>query len=56
MTTAREDADFIKTVISDTLLEKAIEWIVDNMEPDDVFSRERLKSWAEDYNLIGRDE
>jgi len=56
MTTARQDDDFIKSIIPAVLLEMAIQWIVDNMEPDDVFSRERLKSWAEDYNLIGRDE
>ena len=52
MTTAREDADFIKTIISDLLLEKAIEWIVANLSPEDVFSRGQLAWWAKNNNFI----
>ena len=45
-TTTKQDQDFITQMISDTLLENAIEWISNNLEPEDVFSVKDLEYWA----------
>jgi hypothetical protein len=50
MTTIDPEA-FITAVLQGALnsnagLNAAIEWIGDNMEPSDVFSREKLEAWA----------
>lgn len=47
MTTSRQDADFIETIIPQRLLESAIEWIGNNLSPEDVFIKETLESWAD---------
>lgn len=31
----------------DYILDRAVEWIASNMDPEDVFSKEQLKMWAE---------
>jgi hypothetical protein len=46
MTTTIQDRQFINAVIGKSLLEEAIQWIRDNMEPEDVFSQEQLEDWA----------
>lgn len=51
-TTAREDEAFIEAIISTRLLEEAIEWIADRLEPDQVFSIEQLEQWAEGNGFI----
>lgn len=54
-TTSSQDRDFLTTVISTSLLEDSIEWIADNLDPDQVFSDKQLASWAESagYELAG---
>lgn len=47
-TTAAQDREFVETLISSSLLEEAILWIGDNMEPTDVFSDKQLAAWADD--------
>lgn len=47
-TTATQDKNFLHDVIGTGLLECAIDWIKNNLEPEDVFSKEQLESWAED--------
>ena len=51
----REQNDFIKYVISSSLLEEAIDWIGANMPPECVFSSEQLTEWAQD-NYISETE
>ena len=46
-TTIQQDREFIAAVISTSLLEDAIEWIANNLEPEDVFGDARMKEWAE---------
>jgi hypothetical protein len=46
-TTSKQDKDFVDEVIGSSLLEKAIEWIRENMEPEDVFDAKVLQEWAE---------
>lgn len=52
MTTRKEDADFIGTVINDGLLEESIEWIKTNLNPEEVFSEGDLETWAESNGWI----
>ena len=51
MTTERQDEDFLKAVIPRTLLEKSIEWIRENMEPEDIFAESDLERWAKDNGM-----
>lgn len=46
MTTLEQDKAFLEEVISTDLLERAVDWISENLEPDDVFTEARLKEWA----------
>jgi len=45
-TSSQQDQAFIRDVISDRILEEAIEWIKTNMEPDEVFDEKDLEFWA----------
>lgn len=56
MTTARQDRDFAEKILEpSTLLDKAIAWIRSNLEPDDVFSDDRLFEWAENNGYVKAD-
>ena len=50
MTTVQQDEAFIKDIIDRYLLEKAIEWIQQNMNPEDVFTKQELIDWAKKNN------
>ena len=50
MTTIEQDRAFLRDnqLVPDNVLELAVDWIAANMNPDDVFSAEDLKTWAFD--------
>lgn len=50
-TTTKQDNNFMNAVISRSLLEDAIAWIVENMEPEDVFSEGALEAWATGHGM-----
>lgn len=52
MTTSKQDEQFIKDILPDTLLELAIAWINKNMEPEDVFGWSQLESWARNSGFV----
>ena len=52
MTTVTEDRNFIEYVINQHLLEKSIDWISVYLEPEDVFSKDQLREWANDNGMI----
>lgn len=58
MPTARQDEQFIDQVVkpatefSSEFLDKAIDWIESNLEPNDVFSDKELGAWAEANGYI----
>jgi hypothetical protein len=54
-TTNSEDADFIKAVISTTLLEEAAKYIAENFDPEDVYSEEQLENWALENDFVKKD-
>jgi len=48
MPTRTEDKAFgVDLVDPDSLLDKAIEWIVNHLTPDQVFCEQELRDWAE---------
>jgi hypothetical protein len=54
MSTTSQDREFnsdmegqIEIVIASSALENAMQWIGNNMNPDDVFSIKDLENWAE---------
>ena len=55
-TTVTQDRAFISEVISSSLLEEAIEWIANNLEPEDVYGNDRMKSWAEYAGYVESEE
>jgi len=50
-TTTIQDDNFRDAVISRSLLEDAIAWIAENMEPEDVFSEKALEAWATRHGM-----
>ena len=54
-TTARQDKEFLETVINPYLLEAAVAWINDNMDPEDVFDVRKLEAWADNNEYVLED-
>jgi len=52
MTTAKQDSDFIGSVVGHDLLENSIEWIKLNMLPEDVFDEDLLDDWAQENDYV----
>jgi hypothetical protein len=48
----REVNDFAATIIDEISLATVIHWIADNVEPDDIYTKERLLDYARDYGLV----
>ena len=42
----KSNAKFILDVVNQDLLDVAVVWIGDNLEPEDVFSQRQLEDWA----------
>lgn len=42
----KSNATFILDVVNQDLLDVAVVWIGDNLEPEDVFSQRQLEDWA----------
>ena len=49
-TTAKQDRNFLDEVIGSGVLEAAVEWIAKNMEPEDVFSQQQIRTSAQQNN------
>ena len=54
MTTLRQDNEFVESILG-TILEDSVEWIGNNMDPEDVFSESDLSYWAMEHGFIGED-
>lgn len=52
MTTFKQDQKFMKDMIPQSFLEDAIDWIKNNMNPEDVFPPSDLEIWAKDSGFI----
>ena len=60
MTSAQQDREFLDGMLhvlrNDRLLETAIEWIQNNLYPEDVFSDKDLDQWAEENEYVKASE
>lgn len=52
MTTVKQDRDFLEKVVGLTVLEAAVEWIGDNLAPEEVFNDRELEAWASAHGWI----
>ena len=50
-TTQKQDRNFLDEIIGSGLLERAVEWISSNMEPEDVFSQQQIRVSAQQDNM-----
>lgn len=50
--TSYTNQQFIKSLVGDDLLDKVVEYIKDNMHPDDIFEDAELSVWAEDNGFV----
>jgi len=44
---AKQNQEFASVILPNYPLDEAVEWIRSNMEPDDVFTEDKLEAWAE---------
>lgn len=51
-TTTSEDREFISSMISSTILEDAVDYIVDKYEMEDLYGADALHEWALDNGYI----
>lgn len=47
--------DFVDAIVQRDLLDVAVVWIGDNLNPEDVFSRDQLDEWAFDNDFYRKD-
>ena len=52
MTSYAQDENFISSVISNDLLQESIDWIKENLCPEDVFDEQILNEWAEENGFV----
>ena len=53
MTTLRQDEKFKQDVIPDDVLQTAVDWIAENMKPNEVFEEDVVREWvADNCNLF----
>ena len=45
-TSTQDNQSFTNNIMERNPLDKAIDWIADNMVPEDVFSQKQLEEWA----------
>ena len=57
MASVSDNKNFTDQIISKYPLDEAIEWIMHNMDPEDIFSTDQLSTWAEEngYEEIKKD-
>ena len=48
MPSTRQNNEFRNAIHSSSLLDDAIEWIRENLSPEDVFETKQLDMWAEE--------
>jgi hypothetical protein len=54
-TTASEDRDFIASLISSSLLEDAIDYILDKYDMEDLYGVDTLHEWALENGYVKED-
>ena len=52
MATRRENEKAVADILPTYLLDEFIDWISSNMNPEDVFTEDRLSKWAVENNHV----
>ena len=52
MATYAENEKFKRDIWPNYPLDDAIDWIANNLSPEDVFSEEQLQEWALDHGFV----
>lgn len=52
MANCRQNATFGEEIFPQYPLDIAIEWIQNNLEPEDVFTEKQLSQWAKDAGYV----
>jgi hypothetical protein len=55
-TTQKDNDDFVSEIMIGYTLDVAIEWIGKNLDPEDVFQKIKLQTWAENNGYILNEE
>ena len=55
MASVSDNKNFTDQIISAYPLDEAIEWIMHNMDPEDIFSTDQLLAWAEENGYIDKE-
>ena len=50
--TVQRNHDFAESILTNDLLDKAIEWIADHLMPSEVFDASELEDWALDNGFV----
>jgi hypothetical protein len=50
--TSYNNERFAKELLGDDLLDKVVEYVKDNLHPDDVFDDSDLEEWAKDNGFV----
>ena len=45
--TSQQNKDFVEAILPNFPLDMAVDWINGNMDPEDVFTEDKLTAWAE---------
>ena len=49
-----EIRDFAAAIVDEAVIQTVIQWVADNVEPDDVYDKERLLDYARDFLCVER--
>lgn len=55
MTTTNDSRKFFDEVVNvnrDYILDDTVEWVCNNLEPEDIFDEDKLKQWAEENDYV----
>ena len=52
MASAKENQEAVNAILPTYLLDDFIDWIAKHLDPEDVFTEERLSEWAVDNGYV----
>jgi len=52
MPSVQQNNNFIQALLPQYPLDEAIDWIQNNLDPDDVFTEQQLRDWAEASGFV----
>lgn len=56
MATRQQNYEFTDSMLGTTPLNSAIEWIANNLAPEDVFDSKQLEAWAAENDFVKAEE